>query len=415
MHILVLMVPVFLGFAGFAVDLGRLYSARAELQAAAHAMAAAAATKLIGTDASTTDASDEARRLVETGSGFGNRYDFGGMPVGQTTGNFTSEILDPTFYSTAAEASGEGDVPAAGSGEVGGALAKHVRVEVTGETPLIFWRFLTLGQEGKVAVRARAAAGVSAPVCTACATVPIAVAPVDATDTTNFGFVANTRYTFGYSCTGNPVPQPLTGSAGGRVQYVILNRSNDQLSTFSDDSQQLFRTGAQGLVPSATTALSCFTIGTDEQIWATATTLACNTNRVQPAVTAFLCGLATRMDNSAVQGCTADAIADVDSLTGLYTPDSDLTDLDDYAAYIGNQRRIITVAIVDIINPTGTMNVQGFRQFLIEPLTNTAGLSTNDPNGRFAALYLGSVAPLKQGLPGSCGVTSGPGKVVLYR
>lgn len=414
MQVLVLMVPVFFGLMGFAVDLGRLYSARAELQTAAHSMAAAAALKLIGTDISTSDASDEARRLVETASTFGNRYDFGGTPIGETTGNFTSEIVDPTFFATAAEASGEGEVPASGSGEVSGSLAKHVRIEVTGETPLVFWRFLTLGAEGKVAVRARAAAGVSAPLCTVCGSVPIAIAAADLTDPTDFGFVTNTRYTLGYSCTGNPAPQPLAGDSG-RIEYVILNRSNDQLSVFSDDTQQLYRVGAQGLVPSTTSTLACFTIGVDEQIWASATTSACNTNRVQPAVTAFLCGMATRMDYSLVQGCTADAIADVDTLSTLYQPDTDLTDVSDYTAYIGNQRRILTVAIVDTINPTGTMNVQGFRQFLLAPLANAAGISTNDTNGRISAIYIGSAAPIRQGMAGSCGVTSGPGKVVLYR
>ncbi|MBI3207691.1 MAG: Tad domain-containing protein [Candidatus Solibacter usitatus] len=411
LQVLVLMIPVFLGFMGFAVDLGRLYLSRAELQTAAQAMASAAAGRLIGTDQSTTDAADAARRIVETGTGYGNKYDFGSLVIGETTGGFTSEIVDPTFYATAAEASGEGEAAANGSGEVTGTLAKHVRIELTGETPLTFWRFLSLAQEGKVAVRVRAAAGVSAPVCTACGIEPIAVAAIDATDTTDYGFVANTRYTLGYSCTGAPIPQPLPGSTA-RVPYVILNRSNDQLSVFAADDQQLFRVGAQGLIPSTTSALACFTVGTDEQIWATASTLACNTNRVQPAITNFLCGLSTRMDNSLVQGCTN--IAEIDSLNSLYTYDSDLTDLDDYTAYTGTLRRIITIPIVDALNPTGTMNILAFRQFLVQPLQNTAGISTNDPNGRITASYIGSVMPLRQGKTGSCGVT-GPGKVVQLR
>ncbi|MBI4908595.1 MAG: Tad domain-containing protein [Acidobacteria bacterium] len=414
MQILVLMVPVFLGLIGFAVDLGRLYSARAELQTAAHAMASAAAGRLIGTDVSTADATDEMRRLVETGTGYGNKYDFGGTPIGESSGTLVSEIVEPTYYATSAEASEEGTAPDNAAGEVSGSLARHVRVELTGETPLVFWRFLSLAQEGKVAIRARAAAGVSAPVCTACATVPIAIAPIDAEDPVNYGFVTDTRYTFGYSCTGNPIPQPLTGDAT-RIQYVLLNRLNETLTTFSDDSQQLYRSGAQGLVPSTTNALSCMTIGVDESIWASAGTVACNTNRVQPAVTSFLCGLATRLDYSNVQGCTSDAIADVDTLSALYLPDSDLTEVANYASYIGNQRRIITVAIVDTVNPTGTMLVQGFRQFLVQPLVNQTGIGTNDSNGRFSAVYIGAPVPLKQGLAGSCGVTSGPGKVVLYR
>ena len=49
MQVLVLMVPVFLGFMGFAIDLGRLYMARNELKTAANAMALAAAQRLNGT------------------------------------------------------------------------------------------------------------------------------------------------------------------------------------------------------------------------------------------------------------------------------------------------------------------------------------------------------------------------------
>ena len=47
---LVIMVPVVLGMMGFAVDLGRMYLVRGELNQAASAMAIAAASKLNGTD-----------------------------------------------------------------------------------------------------------------------------------------------------------------------------------------------------------------------------------------------------------------------------------------------------------------------------------------------------------------------------
>src|SRR5262245_37814917 len=72
-QMLVLMVPVFFGLMGFAVDLGRLYLSKHELQTAAEAMAVAAAGKLIGTDASTTDANTAARLAVENSTGFGNK------------------------------------------------------------------------------------------------------------------------------------------------------------------------------------------------------------------------------------------------------------------------------------------------------------------------------------------------------
>ena len=44
--------------------------------------------------------------MVETASGFGNKYDFGGLSIGESSGALTSEIVEPTFYGTAAEASG---------------------------------------------------------------------------------------------------------------------------------------------------------------------------------------------------------------------------------------------------------------------------------------------------------------------
>lgn len=415
-QILAFLVPVFFGLMGFAIDLGRLYSAKGELKTAAESMALAAAGQLIGNDASTTAAGDAARRMVETGSGFANRYDFGGLAIGEATGSLSSEITDPTYYASAAEATGQGEAPsgATTSGEVTGSQARHVRVEITGETPLTFWRFLSLGQDGRVPIRVRAAAGLSAPVCTACGIEPIAVAAIDASDTVNFGFTAATRYTLGYTCTGAPVPQPLAGNtAGGRVPYVILNRLSDTATVFADESQQLFRTGAQGLLPSTTEAQSCFRVNAEESIWATASQTACNSNTVSTSVRSYLCGLATRMDITNVQGCTA--IADVDTLNGLYSADSDLTELDDYAGYTGNTRRILTIVIVEALNPTGTMLVLGYRQFLLEPVQNLTNINPSDTNGRFGALYLGTVAPLRQGRAGDCAITNGPGKVVLHR
>jgi hypothetical protein len=409
-QLLVLMVPVFFGLMGFAVDLGRLYMVRGELRTAAETMAMAGATRLIGTDAAVTDAADAARRMVETGSGYGNKYDYGALNVGESNGTLASEIVEPTFWSTASDATEEGT--GGGGGEAGGTQARYVRIELTGEAPLVFWRFLSLGQEGKVAVRTRAVAGVSTPVCTACGIEPVAIAALDAADTVDFGYTIGTKYTFGYVCTGNPIPQPLA-STTQRLPYVILNRANDQLTTFAEDGQQLFRVGAQGLLPSTTAALACFTVNTEETIWASATQTACNSNTVQVAVRNFLCGLATRLDASLVQGCTA--IVDIDTLNSLYVSDTDLTDVTDYATYAGSLRRLMTIPIVEAINATGAMVVLGFRQFLLQPNQDSTGIAPNDPNGRFAATYIGSVVPLKQGTFGSCAITSGPGKVVLHR
>ena len=96
----------------------------------------------------------------------------------------------------------------------------------------------------------------------------------------------------------------------------------------------------------------------------------------------------------------------------------DITSITDYTTYVGDNKRLMTLPIVDTLSTTGTMVVQGFRQFLLQPTANSATNSNNpaDADGRFTALYVGVVAPVKAGtVGGSCGVVSGPGKVVLHR
>ncbi len=55
------------------------------------------------------------------------------------------------------------------------------------------------------------------------------------------------------------------------------------------------------------------------------------------------------------------------------------------------------------------------RQFLIQPSSGSTTLNAGDSDGRFAATYIGSVMPLKQGRFDGCQLTAGPGKVVLHR
>src|SRR5216684_4450619 len=85
-QLLVILVPVLFGFIGFAVDLGQLYLIRGELKVAASSMALAAAQKLIGTDQAVTDATNAARLAIDDSSGFANKYNFGGLAIGQTNG-----------------------------------------------------------------------------------------------------------------------------------------------------------------------------------------------------------------------------------------------------------------------------------------------------------------------------------------
>lgn len=392
---------------GFAVDLGRLYLARGELKTAANAMALAAAQQLIGTEASPAAAATAGQLAINNSAGFGNKYDFGGIVIGEGRSNLASATPEPAFYDTAAAAIGE----AAGGGEAGGPTARHVRIDVRAEAPLIFWSFLSLGVERKTAIAAQAAAGISAPLCTACGIEPIAIQALDPSDTTHFGFTLNNRYTFGFFCTGAPAPSGL-GGAPQRIQYLILNRLNDEAAIFPDESSQLFRMGASGLPSNNDPARACFTVNSTEQIWTSAAPLACNTNRVPEQVTNYVCGVATRFDSALQGSCTN--IPEVDAIVSAYSPDTDITNLDNYTAYIGNQRRIMTVPVVDVLLPGG-MTVLGFRQFLVQPNQNDVTIAASDVNGRFVATYIGSVVPVRQGSFSGCSITSGPGKVVLLR
>jgi hypothetical protein len=68
------------------------------------------------------------------------------------------------------------------------------------------------------------------------------------------------------------------------------------------------------------------------------------------------------------------------------------------------------------------MTVLGFRQFLLQPAQDGTFLNPTDQDGRFNAMYIGSVKPISQGwfddrflLACPVGGFSGPGKVVLHQ
>ena len=406
-QVVVLLVPVFLGFIGFAVDLGRLYLIRGELKSAANAMALAAAGRLIGTDASVTNAASSARLAVENTGGYGNKYNFGSIVIGEGNGQLSSALPEPTFYEDAASARGDGE---GSGGEAGATTARYTRIDLTADAPLIFWGLLPLGQERRTPISIRAVAGLSAPLCTACGIEPLAISPLNPEDTTDFGFVVNQRYTLGYMCTGQP-PAGI-GGATQRIPYLLLNRYNEAAELFPDETSQAYRAGAGGLPPGTDPATSCVRISAAESLWATAAPLACQA-AVQQTVTAFTCGLVTRFNTALPAGCAN--VAEASNIITAYSADSDITDLEDYAAYTGNTRRVITVAVVEALSAAETMNVLAFRQFLIQPTLGEDGISGTDTNGRFVVSYLGSPVPLRSGSFSGCSITSGPGKVVLHR
>lgn len=424
LQLLVILVPVVFGLMGFAIDLGRLYLVRSELAQTTNAMALAAAQQLIGTATSLDNANAAAQLSLNDASGHANRYNFGELVLGQNAGALVSEIQESTYFTAAAAATGSDN---ATTDSADGTTARHVQVNVTAEAPLLFWSLLSLGQARKTTLASRAVAGISAPLCTACSIEPFAVAALSTDDTTDFGFAAGTQYTFAFTCTpggGGQNPTPFTGTSQV-VNYAILDR--DKVSTL-ELPQQLYRFGAGGLISSTIRTQSCLTIGDTSILWtdpdtgAALTPQTCQQAAPPAAVSQMLCGMNTRFDSAVPETCST-SVTDAETMALSYTVDTDLATREDndYTQYTGNGRRVITMPIVDTLvsNGTDTMTILGFRQFLLMP--NTDGLiSYNDQWGRFAALYIGSVVPLKQGYVGdrfgtSCAITTGPGKVVLHQ
>jgi Flp pilus assembly protein TadG len=409
-QILVILVPVLFGLIGFAIDLGVMYVVKGELKTAANSMAIAAAQQLIGTDVATDAASASAALTVQNGANIGNKYDFNGLPIGETTNNLTSNAPPPSYFSTAADA-----IAAAGNGgvgAVGGPQAKYAVSTITAQIPLVFWNFLPIVTSRNISIVATAVAGISAPLCTACAIEPFAVAAIDQSDTTDFGYTLNQLYSFTYLCTGTPVPAPLAGAAQV-LDYVLLNRLDPNAVTFPDEGSQVFRDAAGGLPGSTNSAIACFVINNTEVIWVDAAPVACSAAAPAPVVTDALCGLDARFEVSTNPACQA--IVSFDVLSTIYAADTDLNTYTAYTDYTGDGRRIITIPIVDALSSTGNMTVLGFRQFLVMPAEGGTAINPDDPNGRFVAMYIGSVAPVKQGRFDGCQQTAGPGKVVLHQ
>jgi hypothetical protein len=437
---------------GFAIDLGRLYLIRGELNQAANAMAIAAAQSLNGTEAAEENAALAANLSVDQTLGNGNSYNFGIDAInGSSNGTLNNTISAPIFFSDMADA-----VNATGSSSTASdsTTARYVQINIQADAPLLWWSLLSLGQTQTTSIGATATAGISAPLCTICGSEDFAVADQSAgADPADFGFVFNTKYTFYFDCTGSTGTISLLDDATAKVPYVLIDRYNPNNPVSTDETEQLFWIGDGGLPPLSTAAgaasanipFSCFMVdgsgGDVEYLWGNAgnggtSTVpgSCPSAAVNAQVEDMLCGLYGRFgDPNALTTSTGASIcANVTDLTDIataYSVDTDLADYDDYTQYGGNGRRVITVPIVDALttSATGTMAVLGFRQFLVTPYadTNSSYIDPSDSHGRFDAIYIGNVAPVKQGyytVPAnstsqyagaSCGIVYGPGKVVL--
>jgi len=210
---------------------------------------------------------------------------------------------------------------------------------------------------------------------------------------------------------------------------MLLDRYNATDVTFPDETTQLFRDAANGTPGSNPTLgvvsnssaqpIACFNIQNTlaESVWVNAAPVACSpASSAPPLVQSFLCGLDARFEPApdATLSSTCGTIPNIGTVEQAYTQDTDLVEEDIFTSYSGNGRRLITVPIVDTMTPA-SMTILGFRQFLIQPNVNTQQVLATDVSGRFLAMYVGNVAPVKQGSFGNCGVTAGPGKVVLHQ
>ena len=425
----VILVPVVFGMMGFAIDLGRLYLVRGELNQAVSAAAMAAATQLLGTSASLTNAGNVATQTIAL-----NKYNFGSLTLGQDGGsNLTSTINDPVYFATVNGALGSDPTGASADGTT----ARHVQITVTADAPLLFWSLLSAGQSRKTSIAAQALAGISAPLCTACGIAPFAIAAKDVTDPLEFGFgdhTAGINYTFYYNCTGT-APNFLPNS-GFMMAYTVINRYDAASTTVPDETDQLFKLGAGGLPSSITPnptgspiPMACVGIGdTLEAVWNSPTFAAVPPicSAAQPQIdAAALCGMYTAFDNVTQPAACVTAVTDYSALQAAYTPDTDVTTGQSnlYTDYTGNGKRILTVPVVAGLAPNSAtpMTVLGFRQFFLQPNPDGTFFNPTDSNGRFVATYIGSPAPVKAGyvddrFAQSCPapVPSGPGKVVLH-
>ena len=240
--------------------------------------------------------------------------------------------------------------------QVASAQAKYVRMTVTGETPLIFWGLLPVAATRKLAVMATAVAGISPPLCLACGIEPFAIAAVNQSDTTDFGFLQGTNYSFAYSCIvmngGGPgvMPAPPPSSLAAPPKHstiVLLNRLDPNATVFPDETSQTYRDGAGGMPGNTNTAQACFRVNNVETMWAERHRQPLRRRRgvgdhqrdLRPRC-ALRIGCAFRLLEYRRQ-----SIRYPPSIQPIRTSSAIPT----YTDYTGNGRRIITIPVVDTL------------------------------------------------------------------
>lgn len=295
--------PVLIAGVGLVVDAGRMAAAKTELQAFADAAALAAAAELDGTAAGVA----RARAVGLTGPHSAdnmNRWDFATLPVGAVSVNFARMPAGP-FEPTPATAEGY----------------RFVRVAASGEVPLYFLPILP-GVGRRQTVPVSAVAGQARQTAIGPGLAPFSPDAHDPADP-NFGFTPGERYTLKWPPDGQRQPNRL---CSGDRNFVPAGGSSDR--GYLDVGQDGGNAGIHDAVVD-----NEFFLPRPLEIGSPALMVTGNKS-VGPAVD-------ERFAQDTDQASTG------------------------YAAYHGNGRRLITVAVND---HTDAVRVIGFALFFLPPL-----------------------------------------------
>ena len=343
---------------GLAFDLGRLYVAKAELQAYADAAAIFAATKLDGT----RDGIDRANSAAAVG------------PLGSTSPNkvnLADETISNVAVRFATAYNGTWDSSATARTSSTNSY-RFVRVTTTAASKLYFLPIVnvlanasnTVGYSHTLSAVATGGQRATATVTNG-GLVPFSPDAHDAAETRNFGFTPGVRYTFKWgngnttTCEGDIGFSP--GNAPSEHGFVDLGQGN---------SNSLLRE---------------------------AITYSTYPKPDDPPVT-----VGTRLE--VVPGNRGSSIFGALADRSLQDPDQESTTYAEYLARgIGNGRRVVSAAINDPWTSSGSgsnraSSVVGFGSFLIDPASAIDGSS-----GPICATYIGPAAKYV----GSSGGTDG--------
>jgi Flp pilus assembly protein TadG len=413
----VLFTVVALGFLALATDVGRMYLIQGELQTAADAAALAAATQLTGVANAITYADDQVTASFDSTTGNDNRFNLRQNSIETPAGLIATR--ETSYFATREDAIANLNSGQTGSVDWGtGVYPKYVRVQITAQAPVIFAQLLTRAVDAPPSITVSSVAGVSSPMCTACGIDNLAVIdPSVGEDPINFGFELGQFYTLYLNTMqqtpNNPsTPQPLADTLGA-VPYAILNHVPGGAAELDPDGI-MFETGAVGIARTENI--------TAETIEVLYPDLAGNV--AAPVGQSILCGLNTRFGvDPSENACSMLNNGEFIELAPFFAADSDVgaetyaagLGLQDFATeYDGSNRRVLTVPVIDAID---SVNVLGFRQFLLEmSSTVVQGIDTSLTNGAFRVQYIGTLVPVRcGGISGVCTTTNGGiGRVVLH-